>query len=227
MNPESSVFAWNSANQLQLEVLNEIRSERCKALSEREHRKAVQANLGPQRSRQTGCVIGSRAVCPSAFDLQPLLPSPPTPSPAANYSVPVVLAPHGPSEDTELTFTCTSVNGYPKPNVYWINKTDNSVLPEGLQNSTVVLNARGLYDVVSVLRIGWTPSVNVGCCIENVLLHQNLTGLCQTGKVPRGPHAESSPNLGAYGDSGTGPCKGSWLWLLNADWKWEEVTGSP
>lgn len=91
---------------------------------------------------------------------------------AANYSMPVV---SGPSQDEELTFTCTSTNGYPRPNVYWINKTDNSVLDSALQNNTVSLNARGLYDVVSVLRIGRTPHVNVGCCIENVLLHQNLT----------------------------------------------------
>lgn len=141
--------------------------------------------------------------------------------------MPVVHAPHGPSQDAELTFTCTSANGYPKPKVYWINKTDNSVLPEGLHNSTVVLNARGLYDVVSVLRVSRTPSVNVGCCIENVLLHQNLTGLCQTGKVPRGPRAESSLSLGACGDSGLGPYEESWLWLPKAGWKREQVTGSP
>lgn len=89
--------------------------------------------------------------------------------------MPVVSTPSSTPQDKELTFTCTSKDGYPRPNVYWINKTDNSVLDEALQNNTVSLNARGLYDVVSVLRIRQTPNVNVGCCIENVLLHQNLT----------------------------------------------------
>ncbi|XP_066226145.1 ICOS ligand isoform X2 [Saccopteryx leptura] len=102
---------------------------------------------------------------------------------AANYSMPVVIAPSNASQDEELTFTCMSKDGYPRPNVYWINRTDNSLLDEALQNSTATLNARGLYDVVSVLRIRWTPNVNVGCCIENVLLHQNLTVSSQTGAL--------------------------------------------
>ncbi|XP_036204930.1 ICOS ligand isoform X5 [Myotis myotis] len=103
---------------------------------------------------------------------------------AANYSMPVVSAPTAAPQDEELTFTCTSKDGYPRPNVYWINKTDNSLLDEALQNSTVSLNAQGLYDVVSVLRIRRTPHVNVGCCIENVLLHQNLTVSSQKGSEP-------------------------------------------
>ncbi|XP_025768830.1 ICOS ligand [Puma concolor] len=106
--------------------------------------------------------------------------------PAANYSMPVVRAPSGPSENEELTFTCTSVNGYPRPNVYWINRTDNSLLNETLQNNTVSLNAQGLYDVVSVLTIRRTPSVNVGCCIENVLLHQNLTTISTQAETVTG-----------------------------------------
>lgn len=105
---------------------------------------------------------------------------------AANYSMPVVSAPSSTPQGQELTFTCTSTDGYPRPNVYWINRTDNSLLDQALQNSTVTLNARGLYDVVSVLRIRRTPNVAVGCCIENVLLLQNLTVGSQTGtgKVP-------------------------------------------
>ncbi|XP_045708535.1 ICOS ligand isoform X2 [Phyllostomus hastatus] len=99
---------------------------------------------------------------------------------AANYSMPVVSIPSSTPQDEELTFTCTSKDGYPEPKVYWINKTDNSLLDEALQNSTVSLNPRGLYDVVSVLRIRRVPNMNVGCCIENVLLHQNLTVSSQT-----------------------------------------------
>ncbi|XP_076975251.1 ICOS ligand [Tamandua tetradactyla] len=93
---------------------------------------------------------------------------------AANYSMPVVSAPSSASPD-ELTFTCTATNGYPRPNVYWINETDGSLLPAALQNSTAVRNARGLYDVVSVLRLGQAPRLSVRCCVENVLLSQNLT----------------------------------------------------
>ncbi|XP_036921157.1 ICOS ligand isoform X2 [Sturnira hondurensis] len=99
---------------------------------------------------------------------------------AANYSMPVVSVPSNTPEDEELTFTCMSKDGYPEPKVYWINKTDNSLLDEALQNSTVSLNSRGLYDVVSILKIRRVPNVNVGCCIENVLLHQNLTVSSQT-----------------------------------------------
>ncbi|KAF6384827.1 inducible T cell costimulator ligand [Rhinolophus ferrumequinum] len=94
---------------------------------------------------------------------------------AANYSMPVVSAPSSGPQGEELIITCTSTDGYPWPNVYWINKTDNSLLDKALQNSTVSRNARGLYDVVSVLRIRWASNVDIDCCIENVLLLQNLT----------------------------------------------------
>ncbi|XP_036094022.1 ICOS ligand isoform X2 [Rousettus aegyptiacus] len=96
---------------------------------------------------------------------------------AANYSMPVVSAPLSAPQDQDeaLTFTCRSMDGYPRPNVYWINRTDNSLLSEALYNSSVSVNSRGLYDVVSVLRVPRAPSLDVGCCIENVLLHQNLT----------------------------------------------------
>ncbi|XP_017907372.1 PREDICTED: ICOS ligand isoform X2 [Capra hircus] len=124
-------------------------------------------NVTPQDEQKFNCLVFRKSL-----ELEKILEVSVTLHVAANYSMPVV---SGPSQDEELTFTCTSTNGYPRPNVYWINKTDNSVLDGALQNSTVSLNARGLYDVVSVLRIGRTPHVNVGCCIENVLLHQNLT----------------------------------------------------
>lgn len=121
---------------------------------------------------------------------------------AANYSMPVVSAPTAAPQDEELTFTCTSKDGYPRPNVYWINRTDNSLLDEALQNSTVSLNARGLYDVVSVLRIRRTPHVNVGCCIENVLLHQNLTVSSQKGGEPIPGPTGSSPETPGDAEAG-------------------------
>ncbi|XP_034885962.1 ICOS ligand isoform X3 [Mirounga leonina] len=146
-------------------------------------------NITPQDEQKFSCLVFRKSL-----QLKKILDVVVTLHVAANYSMPMVSIPSGPLEDEELTFTCTSTNGYPKPNVYWINKTDNSVLTEGLQNSTVFLNARGLYDVVSVLRIRRTPSVNVGCCIENVLLHQNLTGIGQAET----PRATEPSNTGSH-----------------------------
>lgn len=132
-------------------------------------------NVTPQDEQKFHCLVLSQSL-----GFQEVLSVVVTLHVAANFSVPVVSTPHNPSQD-ELTFTCTSINGYPRPNVYWINKTDNSLLDQALQNDTVFLNTRGLYDVVSVLRIARTPSLNIGCCIENVLLRQNLTVGSQTG----------------------------------------------
>ncbi|XP_068401904.1 ICOS ligand [Eschrichtius robustus] len=123
-------------------------------------------NVTPQDEQKFNCLVFRKSL-----ELEKILEVTVTLNVAANYSMPVV---SGPSQDEEFIFTCTSTNGYPRPNVYWINKTDNSLLDTTLQNSTVSLNARGLYNVVSVLRIG-RSTVDVGCCIENVLLHQNLT----------------------------------------------------
>ncbi|XP_046955068.1 ICOS ligand isoform X2 [Lynx rufus] len=138
-------------------------------------------NITPQDEQRFNCLVFRKSL-----ELEKILDVVVTLHVAANYSMPVVRAPSGPSENEELTFTCTSVNGYPRPNVYWINRTDNSLLNETLQNNTVSLNAHGLYDVVSVLTIRRTPSVNVGCCIENVLLHQNLTTISTQAETVTG-----------------------------------------
>ncbi|XP_020851645.1 ICOS ligand-like isoform X1 [Phascolarctos cinereus] len=91
---------------------------------------------------------------------------------AANYSVPIV---DDKTNNTEVIFTCTSHNGFPKPKVYWVNKTDNSLLNQSLQNDTFTTNEKGLFSVSSVLKITWTPNISIECCIENVNLQQNLT----------------------------------------------------
>nr|XP_036850814.1 ICOS ligand isoform X3 [Manis javanica] len=132
-------------------------------------------NITPQDEQKFNCLVFR--------ELEMILKVVVTLHVAANYSMPVVSALSSPEQGEELAFTCTSTNGYPKPNVYWINKTDNSLLDTALQNSTISLNERGLYDVVSILRIRRIPNVNVGCCIENVLLHQNLTVSSQTETV--------------------------------------------
>ncbi|KAM9694437.1 ICOS ligand isoform 1-T1 [Trichechus inunguis] len=132
-------------------------------------------NITPQDEQTFHCLVFQKSL-----ELKKVLQVNVTLHVAANYSIPVVSNPIGPSEDEELTFMCKSTNGYPRPNVYWINQTDNSLLDEALQNSTVSVNEHGLYDVVSTLRVRRAPDVNVKCCIENVLLHQNLTVSSQT-----------------------------------------------
>lgn len=79
-----------------------------------------------------------------------------------------------------------SKNGYPEPNLYWINTTDNSLIDTALQNNTVYLNKLGLYDVISTLRLPWTSHGDVLCCVENVALHQNITSISQAGKAQAG-----------------------------------------
>ncbi|XP_049998993.1 ICOS ligand isoform X3 [Alexandromys fortis] len=102
---------------------------------------------------------------------------------AANFSTPVISTSVPVTPDQEgLTLTCISRNGYPKPNLYWINRTDNSLIDEALQNNTVSLNEWGLYDVISTLTVPWVAHVNVSCSIENVVLHQNLTSISQAEK---------------------------------------------
>ncbi|XP_006169516.1 ICOS ligand isoform X2 [Tupaia chinensis] len=133
-------------------------------------------NVTPQDEQKFHCLVFRESL-----ELQKVLDVVVRLHVAANYSMPVVSTPSSPSQDEELTFTCTSTNGYPRPNVYWINKTDNSLLDKALQNNTITLNPQGLYDVVSILKLRRSPNVNVGCCIENVLLHQNLTVSSQTG----------------------------------------------
>lgn len=136
-------------------------------------------NVTPQDTQRFTCLVFRR----EQGNMKAILKATVTLRVAANFSVPVVNS-SSTRQDQELTFMCTSTNGYPRPNVYWVNKTDDTVLDRALHNDTVSLNERGLYDVVSVLRVPWAPGVSVGCCIENVLLRQNLTG--------SGPEGETS-----------------------------------
>ncbi|CAH6789886.1 Icosl [Phodopus roborovskii] len=133
-------------------------------------------NVTPQDSQEFTCLVFE------SEDLSEVLKETIRLHVAANFSTPVISTSGSPISSQELTFTCMSTNGYPRPNLYWINRTDNSLIAESLQNNTVYLNERGLYDVVSTLRIPWAPwaaHVNVSCSIENVVLHQNLTSISQ------------------------------------------------
>ncbi|GAB1295282.1 ICOS ligand [Apodemus speciosus] len=112
---------------------------------------------------------------------------------AANFSTPVISTSGSSDPSQERTYTCMSKNGYPEPNLYWINKTDNSLIDKALQNNTVYLNELGLYDVFSVLRIPWTLHGDVICCVENVVLHQNITSISQAESFTGNKSTENPP----------------------------------
>ncbi|XP_066475940.1 ICOS ligand [Tiliqua scincoides] len=100
---------------------------------------------------------------------------------AANYSKPVLT---GPVESgAEVTFTCNSSHGYPKPNVYWINQTDNSLLKAG--STELTPEPSGTFSVSSTLTIkGASSGGKVGCVIENERLHENLTNSVVGNNLP-------------------------------------------
>ncbi|CAM2096840.1 ICOS ligand [Caretta caretta] len=96
---------------------------------------------------------------------------------AANNSLPVLSGPIGipPNIGEEVTLSCNYSQGYPKPNVYWINRKDNSSLhPSSLK---IIQNNDSTYSVFSTLKIEATSDIKIGCIIENELLQQNLTVL--------------------------------------------------
>ncbi|XP_009871203.1 PREDICTED: ICOS ligand-like, partial [Apaloderma vittatum] len=94
---------------------------------------------------------------------------------AASYSQPILSGPVRNSDSTgeEVTFSCRSDNGYPKPNVYWINRTDNSVLPPSELNITY--HADGTYSVFSTLKVNTTSNMQIECSVENKILQENLS----------------------------------------------------
>ncbi|NXU51446.1 ICOSL protein, partial [Turnix velox] len=94
---------------------------------------------------------------------------------AASYSQPILSGPIRNSDSTgeEMTFSCRSDNGYPEPNVYWINKTDNShLLPSELK---ITPHADGTYSVFSTLKVKATSNMQIECSIENKILQENLS----------------------------------------------------
>ncbi|XP_014793452.1 PREDICTED: ICOS ligand [Calidris pugnax] len=94
---------------------------------------------------------------------------------AASYSQPVLSGPKRNSYSTgeEVTFSCNSGNGYPKPDVYWINKTDNSHLPPS--ELKITLHDDGTYSVFSTLKVKATSNMQIECSIENKILQENLS----------------------------------------------------
>ncbi|NWW47779.1 ICOSL protein, partial [Pedionomus torquatus] len=94
---------------------------------------------------------------------------------AASYSQPILSGPTRNSDSTgeEVTFSCRSGNGYPRPNVYWINKTDNSHMPPSKLEITP--HDDGTYSVFSTLKVKATSNMQIECSIENKILQENLS----------------------------------------------------
>lgn len=98
----------------------------------------------------------------------------------ASYSQPILSGPISNSDSTgeEVTFSCRSGNGYPEPNVYWINKTDNSHLPPS--ELMIIPNNNGTYSVFSTLKVKATSNMQIECSIENKILQENLSANCKS-----------------------------------------------
>ncbi|XP_075287224.1 ICOS ligand [Opisthocomus hoazin] len=118
---------------------------------------------------------------------------------AASYSQPILSGPIRNSDSTgeEVTFSCRSGNGYPEPNVYWVNKTDNSHLhPSQLK---ITSHADGTYSVFSTLKVKATSNMQIECSIENKILRENLSANYTQQKQSDDSSTESHKNLGKKG----------------------------
>ncbi|KFP22735.1 ICOS ligand, partial [Egretta garzetta] len=114
---------------------------------------------------------------------------------AASYSQPVLIGPirNSSSTEEEMTFSCRSSNGYPKPNVYWINKTDNSHLPPS--ELKITSDTDGTYNVFSTLKVKATSNMQIECSVENKILRENLSANYTQQKQSSGSSTESQKNL--------------------------------
>nr|AAK77544.1 B7-like protein GL50-B [Mus musculus] len=152
-------------------------------------------NVTPQDTQEFTC----RVFMNTATELVKILEEVVRLRVAANFSTPVISTSDSSNPGQERTYTCMSKNGYPEPNLYWINTTDNSLIDTALQNNTVYLNKLGLYDVISTLRLPWTSHGDVLCCVENVALHQNITSISQaesfTGNNTKNPQETHNNEL--------------------------------
>ncbi|NXN14834.1 ICOSL protein, partial [Indicator maculatus] len=118
---------------------------------------------------------------------------------AASYSQPILRGPmrNTNSTEEEVTFSCRSGNGYPKPNVYWVNKTDNSRLPSS--EPKITLHDDGTYSVFSTLKVKASPNMQIECSIENKILQENLSANYTQQKQSSDSSTESPKSLGKTG----------------------------
>ncbi|XP_005037293.1 PREDICTED: ICOS ligand [Ficedula albicollis] len=94
---------------------------------------------------------------------------------AVSYSQPILSGPikNNDSTEGEVTFNCRSGNGYPKPNVYWINKVNNSQL--NASKTEIISHKNGTFNVFSTLTMKATSNMQIECSIENEMLQENLS----------------------------------------------------
>lgn len=95
----------------------------------------------------------------------------------ASYSQPILSGPIRNSTGEEVTFNCRSGNGYPKPNVYWINKVNNSRLSPS--KTEIIPHDDGTFSVFSTLKVKATSNMQIECSIENEMLQENLSANCK------------------------------------------------
>ncbi|NXO63364.1 ICOSL protein, partial [Phainopepla nitens] len=114
---------------------------------------------------------------------------------AVSYSQPVLSGPirNSDSSGEEVTFSCRSGNGYPKPNVYWINKVNNSRLsPSEIE---IKIHDNGTFSVFSTLKVKATSNMQIECSIENEMLQENLSANYTQPKKSSGSDTESEEKL--------------------------------
>ncbi|NXR36182.1 ICOSL protein, partial [Zosterops hypoxanthus] len=118
---------------------------------------------------------------------------------AASYSQPILSGPIRNSDSTgeEVTFNCRSGNGYPKPNVYWINKVNNSHLSPS--KTEIISHDDGTFSVFSTLKVKATSNMQIECSIENEMLQENLSANYTQQKKISDSGTESDENLGKKG----------------------------
>ncbi|NXO87310.1 ICOSL protein, partial [Sitta europaea] len=114
---------------------------------------------------------------------------------AVSYSQPILSGPIRNSDSTgeEVTFNCKSGHGYPKPNVYWINKVNNSRLSPS--KTEITSHDDGTFSVFSTLKVKATSNMQIECSIENEMLQENLSANYTQQKTSSGFGIESDENL--------------------------------
>ncbi|NXK87100.1 ICOSL protein, partial [Formicarius rufipectus] len=113
---------------------------------------------------------------------------------AASYSQPILSGPIRNSTGEEVTFSCRSGNGYPKPNVYWINKMNNSHLPASTLD--FISHTDGTYSVFSTLKVKATSNMQIECSIENEMLQENMSANYTQQKQSNGSSSENLEKSG-------------------------------
>ncbi|NXD19089.1 ICOSL protein, partial [Spelaeornis formosus] len=118
---------------------------------------------------------------------------------AVSYSPPILSGPiiNSDSPGEEVTFNCRSGNGYPKPNVYWINKVNNSRLSPS--KTEITTHDDGTFGVFSTLKVKATSNMQIECSIENEMLQENLSANYTQQKKSSGSGTESDENLAKKG----------------------------